>query len=233
MLTGTLANAAAVVVGTTLGLTVLRGLPKRWHDSAFQAVGTAVILLGVATALPSLTDWAVVVILSLVAGSLVGEALDLEGRIDLLEERAERRFGAGGRGAARAAVTAALIFCVGPMTILGAIQDGLGGSHDLLFAKSALDGLTSIALAATLGAGVYLAAGVVLFYQGGLAVAAHFLGHGLSQGAVLAMSGAGGAVILAIGLNMVGATRLRTAAMLPAVVLAPVGAWLVAIAGRS
>lgn len=233
MLTGTLANTAAVLAGATLGLTVLRGIPKRWHTSTLQAVGTAVVLIGAATALPALADWAVVVILSLVAGTLLGEWLDLEGRIDRLEARAQRRFGTTGRGAARAAVTGALIFCVGPMTILGAIQDGLGGSHELLFAKSALDGLTSIALAATLGAGVYLSAAVVLLYQGGVAVGAHVLGHGMSQPSILAMSGAGGAVILAIGLNMLGATRLRTAAMLPAVFLAPPGAWLVALVGGS
>lgn len=226
MLTGTIVNTAAVLVGTVLGRTALQRLPAEWHDSALRAVGLVVIVIGLSTALPAFASWTVFIILSMVAGTLVGEAVGLERGMERLEAWSERTFGPSRGGWARAALAATLIFCVGPMAILGAIQDGMGLSHGTLFAKSALDGLTSVALAATLGAGVALAAIPVFVYQGAWAVAAHFAAGGLDPAIATVLSGVGGTLIAAIGLGMTGATRLRVASMLPALLIAPLAVWV-------
>lgn len=226
MLTGTIVNTLAVLAGTALGRTILRRLPGDWQESALKAVGLIVVLIGVATALPAFAHWTVIIILATVGGALIGEALRLEDRMKALESTGEHLFGTSREGVARAALAGTVLFCAGPLAILGSMQEGLGISHATLLAKAALDGLTSVALAATLGAGVVLAALPVFLYQGSIAVLARLFGHGMSSDAMTAMSGVGGALILAIGLNMLGAARLRVASLLPAVVLAPLGAWL-------
>lgn len=226
MLTGTAVNALAILFGTALGRTLFQRLPAAWHESAMKALGLVVVLIGISTALPSLSRWTIVIVLATAVGALVGEALRLEDRLQRLGARGEHAFGAVGRGAARAALSAVLIFCTGPLSILGPVQDGLGLSHATLYAKAVLDGLTSVALAATLGAGVALAALPLFVYQGAIAVASHVLGHGLSADTIEVMSGAGGALVSAIGLNMIGAARIRVASLLPALILAPLGAWL-------
>ncbi|MDI3270038.1 MAG: DUF554 domain-containing protein [Bacillota bacterium] len=219
---GTWVNVAAVLVGSFLGMTLLRALPPSWHETALKAVGLAVIAIGLSLSLDHVAGQAVVLIFALVLGSFAGSALRLQKRLDALESWSERQFGARGRGVAGAALTATLIFCVGPMAVIGALEDGLGISSSILFAKSALDGLTSIALSATAGPGVILAVLPLLLYQGGISLLADFLQPLLTPPVLSALSAAGGLLIAAIGLNMTGATRLSVADLSPALILAPV-----------
>jgi uncharacterized membrane protein YqgA involved in biofilm formation len=149
-------------------------------------------------------------------GSGVGEWLDLERRLEGWTRRVE----AMGAGAPRAFVLSSLVFCVGPLAILGALQDGLRGQHALLFAKSLLDGVTGLLFASAMGPGVLLAAATVLVYQGLLALAASAAAGVFTPPAMAALAGVGGLLILAIGLNLCEVSRFRTANLLPALVLA-------------
>ncbi|HVB10367.1 MAG TPA: DUF554 domain-containing protein [Bacillota bacterium] len=214
-LTGTLANTGAVLVGGSLGLLAGSRLPERLRQAALRAVGLAVIWIGLSMTLGSHAG-PLLVIGSMAVGSVIGEWLDLE----RLLERWTRRAEAFGAGAPKAFVLSSLVFCVGPLTILGAIQDGLSGQHALLFAKSLLDGITALLFASAMGVGVLLAAATVLIYQGAIALGAAAARGIFTPPALAALSGVGGLMILAIGLNLCEIGRFRTANLLPALVLA-------------
>jgi uncharacterized membrane protein YqgA involved in biofilm formation len=218
-LTGTLANTAAVLVGGGIGLAAGSRLPERLRDAALRAIGLAVLWIGLSMTLGSHAG-TLLVIGSMAVGAIVGEWLDLE----TLLERWTRRAEAFGKGAPRAFVLSSLVFCVGPLTILGAIQDGLSGQHALLFAKSLLDGITALLFASAMGPGVLLAGATVLVYQGLIALGAAAARSIFTPAALAALSGVGGLMILAIGLNLCGIGRFRTANLLPALVLAVVAA---------
>jgi uncharacterized membrane protein YqgA involved in biofilm formation len=222
-LTGTLINTGAVLVGGGVGLLAGARLPPRLRDGALRAIGLAVVWVGLDMCLTAHAG-TLLVIASLAVGGALGEWLDVEGRLASWSKGAE----ALGAGAARACVLASLVFCVGPLSILGAVQNGLTGSAALLVAKAMLDGITALLFASAMGAGVLLAAGPVLAYQGGLALAAAGVRHVLNAQAVSALGGVGGLLILAIGLNLCEIARLRTANLLPALVLAVAAA---AVAG--
>ncbi|MBX5465032.1 MAG: DUF554 domain-containing protein [Clostridia bacterium] len=215
---GTLVNVLAILAGTTLGAFALPPLPEAIHRRLLQAVGLAVIVIGLGQTLPA--GQTLVALVSTVLGAAAGEAFHLHEGLDRFGEWLRRVTPSRLGGDSSGFVTATLIFVVGPMAILGALQDGLYGDHSTLFAKAALDGITSAVLAATLGASVGLAALVVLLYQGGIALfAAPF--HALLTGAPEhALTATGGLLILAIGLNMVGATEIRVANLLPALPVA-------------
>jgi uncharacterized membrane protein YqgA involved in biofilm formation len=222
-LSGTLVNTAAVLVGGGLGVFVGARLPERLREQALRAIGLAVIWIGLGMALGSHVG-TLLVIASLALGALVGEWIDIEGHLTAWTKRAE----VVGSGASRAFVLASLIFCVGPLSILGAIQNGLTGQPDLLLAKSVLDGITGLLFASAMGAGVLLAAGTVLVYQGLIAVLASAARHLLDRQAMAALTGVGGLLIVAIGLSLCEIGKLRPANLLPALVLAVVAA---AVAG--
>jgi uncharacterized membrane protein YqgA involved in biofilm formation len=214
-LTGTLANTGAVLAGGGIGLLAGNRLPERLRAAALRAVGLAVLWIGLGMALGSHVG-TLLVIGSMAVGSGVGEWLDLERRLEGWTRRVE----AMGAGAPRAFVLSSLVFCVGPLAILGALQDGLRGQHALLFAKSLLDGVTGLLFASAMGPGVLLAAATVLVYQGLLALAASAAAGVFTPPVMAALSGVGGLLILAIGLNLCEVSRFRTANLLPALVLA-------------
>ncbi len=216
-MTGTLVNVAAVVIGTILGSLILRGMADRLIGTVTAGVALAVLVIGVHSALTPHSP--LITIISLAVGGGLGELLDIDGRLERLASLV--RVGASGGGVGQAALTAALIFCVGPMAVLGAIQGGLLGDHSTLYAKSMLDGITATVLASTLGPGVGLSALVVLLYQGGIALSAATLSGLLTESAVAHLTAAGGALIIALGLNMLEIAEIRVANLLPAIALAP------------
>ncbi len=216
-MTGTLVNVAAVVIGTILGSLILRGMADRLIGTVTAGVALAVLVIGVHSALTPHSP--LITIISLAVGGGLGELLDIDGRLERLASLV--RVGASAGGAGRAALTAALIFCVGPMAVLGAIQGGLLGDHSTLYAKSMLDGITATVLASTLGPGVGLSALVVLVYQGGIALSAATLSGLLTESAVAHLTAAGGALIIALGMNMLEVADIRVANLLPAIALAP------------
>lgn len=220
---GTLINVAAVVAGTIAGRLLGARLPPRIRETALHVIGLITLLLGMEMALKSKD--LLYVLGGLVLGGAAGEMLDLQGRIERLGEAVERRFARGEEGQGRFAhafVTTSLLFCVGPMTILGCLRDGLDGNYDLLAVKSLLDGVSSIAFAAALGWGVLLSAGTVLVVQGLLTVGAGALSPLLGDEWLLnQVYSAGGVMMLGLGLRLFNLVPVRVANLLPALLLAP------------
>jgi len=224
-MTGTLINVAAVLAGSGIGLALGARLPERLRSMTQSAVGLTVVVIGLGLALR--TENAVLMLASLLVGGLIGEWLGIEAAVTRLGARAQERFGGSSESnLVRGFLAASLLYCVGPMTILGSFQDGLSGDFSLLATKSALDGVSSVVLAASLGFGVLLSAATVLIYQGSLTIAAEALRPLLSDAMVREMSAVGGLIIVALGLGLLELRQLRTANFLPALAVAPLAAAL-------
>jgi uncharacterized protein len=232
--TGTLLNTAAVLLGTTIGTLLGDRLPNRVREIAVHGVGLVTLLIGTQMALQAQN--LLIVLASMVVGGVIGELVGVEAGLDAIGRRLEQRFGArdgpdtGEETAAarfvRGFVTSSLVFCVGPLTILGAVQDGLLGDASLLTIKSLLDGFTSIVFGSTLGRGVYFSVVVILLYQGGLSLTARALGSGIPDPShnpgVLDMTAVGGLLILGIGFKLLDMKSMRVGNFLPALGLAPI-----------
>lgn len=228
-LTGTLLNVATVLLGTTLGLLVGARMPDRMQQSLTSGLGLFTLVLGTAMALKVFTDPIVrpgddlAVLGALLVGVVIGELVRLSDGLDALGDWFQRRLSRGGQPSrvSEAYVTASLVFCVGPLTILGSLDNGLTGDVTLLAIKSLLDGVASIAFAAALGPGVYLAALTVLAVQGAIAAAAFLLRDVMDARTVLAVSAVGGLILLGVGLRLLEIKRIRVANFLPGLLLAP------------
>ena len=221
---GVLANTLAVILGSSLGLLFRRGLPERIVSGVMTGIGLCTLYIGISGALAC--DNALVLIVSVVPGAVLGFLLDLDGRLERLGRWVEGRFPKGQGALSQGFVTGSLLFCVGAMTLVGSLEAGLTGNNETLYTKSLLDLVSSSMLAAGMGAGVLLAALVVLVGQGSLVLLAGVLAPLLSQEAVTAMSAVGSLLILGLGLNLVGATKIKVANYLPAILLAPVVQWI-------
>ena len=233
-LTGTLLNVMAVLVGTTIGVLAGSRVPERMQRTLTDGLGLFTLAIGFALSLRLLLDRSapvgsdLAVLAALLAGAAIGEALRLSDRLDQLGDWFQRRLARGEQPSrvSEAFVTASLVFCVGPLTILGSIQNGLTGDIQLLSVKSLLDGVASVAFAAALGAGVYLSALSVLVIQGSIATIAWLAGGGLDQSAVDAASAVGGLMLIGVGLRLLEIRQVRVVNLLPALLLAPIFVWL-------
>jgi uncharacterized membrane protein YqgA involved in biofilm formation len=216
---GTIVNAAAVLAGGTAGVLLRRRFPERMRETVMAGIGLATLVIGAQMALQ--TSNVLIVIVSLTVGAIIGEALRVEDGLEALGAWAERRIGrAGGAGSvATAFVTSSLLFCVGPMTVLGAIQDGLGQPPLLLYTKSVLDGVSAIAIGAALGAGVLLSAGTVLAYQGAITLAAGAVQALLTPEMTRELTATGGVLIIGLGLAILQIRRVRVGSLLPALLV--------------
>jgi len=229
-LTGTLLNVVAVLVGTTIGVLAGSRVPERMQRTLTDGLGLFTLAIGFALTLRLLMDRSapagndLAVLAALLAGAAIGELLRLSDRLDALGDWFQRRLARGEEPSriSEAFVTASLVFCVGPLTILGSIQNGLTGDVQLLAVKSLLDGVASIAFAAALGAGVYLAALSVLVIQGSIAAVAWLAGGGLGDSAINAASAVGGLILIGVGLRLLEIKKVRVINLLPALLLAPV-----------
>ena len=221
---GTLVNVVAVLVGGSLGLILGDRLPDRFKTIILSALGLGTLLIGIK--LSVLTEHIGLVIVALVAGAVTGTLLDLEGRLEGVGRRLQARFARDSRTFVTGFVSASLLFCVGPMTVVGSIQDGTIGDATLLYAKSVLDGFAALALAAGLGVGVLFAALTVLIVQGGITAAGAGLVDVTSSVVINEMSATGGVLILGIGLYLLDIKRLPLANFLPALVyIVPLTWW--------
>ena len=232
---GTWINIVTVLLGTGLGL-VLRGrLPLQMVRIITQAVGLLTLFLGVTMAASltkvqaGLLDGVILGLVSLVLGGLLGEWWQIEERLHQVGDRLKRRF-SGGTGFTEGFVAASLLFCVGPMTLLGCLNNGLTGDNRLLLLKASMDGITAIALTSSFGFGVGFSALIILIYQGGLSLLAGSLAQVIPDPAtsppILLITGVGGLMIVGIGLNLLDIAKVRVAAFLPALLLAPIAVWL-------
>jgi len=214
-LLGTLVNTGAIICGGLVGLFLRGGAPERYTATVMHAISLAVILIGLKGAIA--TEDILLVIFSLAVGSVIGEMLRIEERLELLGNRLERRFSKGDGGFSKGFVAASLLFCVGSMAIVGALESGLTGDHQTLYAKSVLDGVAAIVFGSTFGIGVVFSAVSVLLYQGFITFTASLIKPFLIPAVVAQMSAVGGLLIMAIGFNMLEMKRIKVGNMLPAI----------------
>ena len=220
---GTIVNGLAIIAGSLLGLLFSKGIPDNYKEIILSAVGLSVVLIGIKSALVS--DSLMVIIFSLVIGSLIGEAMRIEKRLGDLGDFLESRVAAKSSDSSsfsRGFVTASLVFCVGSMAIVGSLESGLTGNHQTLFAKSVLDGVTSVIFASTMGLGVMFSSVAVFLYQGMITLTAVFMKNFLVAETIEQMTSVGGMLIVAIGFNMLKITAIRVGNLIPAIFL-PLG----------
>lgn len=215
-----LINGGAVILGGLLGMLFGKVLKKNLTDAAMIGIGLCTVYIGISGSLKG--ENVLITIGAMVFGAMIGTRLDLDGAMTRLGHKAQlltrNRFGQ----VAEAFVAAALLFCVGAMSVTGALEAGLRGDHATLMAKSALDFVAAIMLASTLGIGVVFAALAVVLYEGAIVLLAYLVAPVLTPSAVNEMSCAGSLVLLALGLNLLGITKIKVADLLPAIILAPV-----------
>ena len=217
---GTLVNVATVILGSGLGLLLRKGIPQRLTDSVMKAVALCVIYIGIDGCLEG--NKTLVAIVSLALGALIGELLKLDDRLNSLGAKIENKVsknGSGENSIAKGFVTASLLFCVGAMSIVGSLESGINGNHEILFSKSLLDLISSFILSTTMGIGVMFAAVFIFLYQGLITVLAQFVGPYLSDAVIAEMTCTGSILIIALGLNMLGVTKLKIMNYIPAVFL--------------
>lgn len=226
---GTLVNAAAIVVGGLAGTLIGRRLPDRFKDIALQAMGLSIIIVGATGMMQGLLlptaagldrKDLLLIIFSLTLGGLAGEGLGIEARMEHLGRWIQARTTQEGDGRfVEGFVSASVMYCVGAMAIVGALEDGLSGNPSTLLAKAVLDGVLSIVFASSLGVGVVFSALPVLLYQGGITLLAGSVRIWLVASLIGQISAVGSVLIMAIGLNLLFPGRIRVGNMLPAVLV--------------
>ncbi|WP_102693434.1 DUF554 domain-containing protein [Rummeliibacillus pycnus] len=222
VLLGTIINALLIAVGAIIGR-FLQGIPDKMKETVMQVIGLAVTVLGIQMGITSKNF--IVVIVSLVIGTIIGEWIDLDLQLNRFGKWLEHKIGKKGDQGdiAQGFITSTLIFVIGSMAIIGALDSGLRNDHSVLITKGIIDGFTAIFLASTLGIGVLLGAVSVFIYQGTIALFAgqisNIVPEVLLDTFVQQMTATGGAMIIAIGLNMIGLTKIRVANMLPAILV--------------
>lgn len=220
---GTIVNAAAIVVGGLIGLLLKKGIPERVSAGIMQGLALVVIYIGVSGMLKGSN--VLIATISIVVGGAIGMILDFDGHFNRFVGRLEQKFTKSEAGSSRvgeAFITTTLLYCVGAMAVVGSLNSGLTGNHEVLFTKSILDGVSAIVFASTLGAGVLLSAIPLLLYQGAITLAAQFLAPVLSDAAVAEMTCVGSLLILAIGLNLLKHTKIKVMDFILAIFI-PIG----------
>ena len=212
---GTIVNTVAVVAGGAIGLLLKKGIPQKVTDTVMQGLALCVIAMGISGALGGSKTLAMIV--SMALGAVVGTLLDLDGRLNRLGENVEKKLAPGGQGRiATGFVTASLLYCVGALGIVGSLQSGLTGDHSMLYTKSMLDFISSIVLCASLGVGVMLSAATLFLYQGLITLLAQALAPVLTDAVIAEMTCVGSLLIIGMGLNMLGVTRIKIMDYVPA-----------------
>lgn len=214
---GTIVNTGAVIVGGLIGLMFNGKLPERYITIFFQAIGLFTLYLGVSLALKA--EQVFYVVLALILGSLSGEALQLETRLEHLSELLKARFKLKGDRFTEGLLTAFLLYCMGSLTVLGAVTEGMGGGPDILLIKSLMDGVSSIALASALGIGVVFSAIPLVIYQGGLTLVSMYLGDFIPQEIITDMSAVGGILLIGLAISILEIKKIRVINMLPSLVV--------------
>ncbi|WP_307477274.1 DUF554 domain-containing protein [Cytobacillus purgationiresistens] len=223
-LIGTLVNGLCIVIGTVIGK-VLNRIPENMKVTVMQAIGLAVMFLGLQMGLKS--ENFLIVILSLVFGAVIGEFLRLDDKLNALGIWLEARIGSNGQGSiSQGFVTATLIFVIGAMGIIGALDSGIRGDHSVLYTKSIIDGFTALILTTTLGIGVVFSAVPVILYQGLIALFAtqidRVVPQALMDSFIMEMTATGGVMIFAIGINLMNLAKIRVANLLPGILITAV-----------
>lgn len=212
---GTIVNTLAILAGCAIGLLLKRGINERVTDAIMKGISLCVIYIGIDGMLEGSKTLAVIIAMAL--GAAIGTLLDLNGKMEKLGKMIEGRISNGVADIAQGFVTASLIYCVGAMAVVGSLQSGLNGDHSMLYTKALLDGISAMVLTASLGAGVGLSAASVFVYQGALTLLAGLIAPVLSDAVVAEMTCVGSILIAALGLNMLGITKLKVMDYVPAI----------------
>ena len=220
---GTIVNAAAILVGGLLGLLLKKGIPERVSSGIMQGLGLVVIYIAISGMLKGSN--ALIATISVVVGGAIGMIFDFDGHFNRFAARLEQKLAPKDTGSSKIAeafITTTLLYCVGAMAVVGSLNSGLTGNHEVLFTKSILDGVSAVIFASTLGAGVLLSAIPLFLYQGAITLLAQFLAPVLSDTAVAEMTCVGSLLILAIGLNLLKVTKIKVMDFILAIFL-PIG----------
>lgn len=225
ILLGTVVNAAAIIVGALIGR-LLAGIPESIRQTVMQGIGLAIILLGMKMGFG--TNHFLLVIISMVLGSIIGEMIGIEKGLNRAGHWLERKMGGSRQGSiATGFVTATLVYCIGAMAVLGAMDSGMRNNHDILYTKAMLDGFSAIVFTSTLGIGVLFSAVPVLIYQGLIAILStqiyDFVSKEMLDAMLVELTAVGGLMIVAIGINVLELKKINVANMLPALVIAALG----------
>jgi len=214
---GTIVNSVTIIIGALIGILFKKGIKEDYKNTIMDGIGLSVLVIGVSNALEF--ENLVVVIVSIVIGSIIGELIDINKRLNNLGDKLQSKFKNEEGNFSKGFVTASLVYCVGAMAIVGAIQSGLTGNHQTLYAKAVLDGITAIVFASTLGIGVMFSSLAVFLYQGIITIFASSLSLILTEIAINEISSVGGILIMAIGINLLGLKEIKIANMLPSIVI--------------
>lgn len=225
-MTGTLLNVIAVIAGSLIGLVAGTRIPEKTRQTLVSVLGLFTLSYGIF--IFGQTQNMLIPLFSLIFGTIIGELLKIEEGLNELGERIQQKLAAWNGNLTGESkkfvsgfVSASLLFCIGPMAILGSIQDGISGDYQMLAIKSLLDGIASIAFASTLGVGVIFSAIIVLIYQGVISLLAGWIGQGFSDAIIAEMTATGGVILVGIAIsNLLQIKKIRTGSFLPAIFLA-------------
>lgn len=230
---GVTVNAVAVIIGSAIGLLCKKGIPDKYTDAIMKGLALCVLYIGISGSLSG--ENTIVVIISIVLGAAIGTFLDIDGHLTRIGNALEQKVNSKGKkttasgnskteegSIAKGFVTASLLFCIGAMTIVGSLTAGLSGDNEMLFTKSLLDFISAIMLTVSLGIGVMFSSIFVFVFQGAIAMLAGFLAPILSTAAINEIVCAGSLLIIGIGLNMIGLTKLKLADYMPSLILVPI-----------
>lgn len=228
---GVIVNVITVIVGSCIGLLFKKGIPQRVSQAAMTGLGACTLYIGISGSLCG--ENVLILIGAVVLGAIVGTLINIDGALNTLAQKVETRFKKEGQqiSVAEGLVSATLLFCVGSMTVTGSIQAGLTGDNSVLITKAMLDLVSSMMLASSLGVGVLLSAVSVFAIQGSLVLLAGLIAPVMSVGAINEMTCAGSILIMMIGTNLMGITKIKVADFLPAILFAPVIYHIVALIG--
>ncbi|MGJ9459182.1 DUF554 domain-containing protein [Oceanobacillus sp. CF4.6] len=220
ILFGTLINGLLIIIGSILGLFFTK-IPERYKETVMQGIGLAVVLIGLQMAF--VTEQIIILLLSLLSGAIIGELIRLEEGLNRLGQWIGSKFTSSGSefSVAQGFITATLIFCIGAMAIIGALDSGIRGDHEVLITKGVIDGFAALVLTTTLGFGVILSVIPVVLYQGAIALLAtqieKWIPESFLNGMIVELTAVGGLLIVAIGLNLLKITQIRIGNLLPAI----------------
>lgn len=214
---GTIVNALAVIVGGFVGFLLKKGIQERFSNIIMSGLALCVILIGMSGALK--VDNMLLCVISIVVGGVIGELIDIDKQLKKLGDGIERKLNGKAGKVSEGFVAASLLYCIGAMAIVGSLESGLNGNHTVLFTKSILDGVSAVVLSSTMGIGVVLSSVSVFLYQGIITAASSFLKSILVDSVINNMTAVGSLMIIAIGLNMLGITKIKVANLLPGVLI--------------
>ncbi len=221
---GTIVNTAAVIIGGSIGLLLKKGMPEKLKSIYFQAIGLFTLAIGITMVYNM--QHILLVVSALAIGSLLGEWGNLETHVENFTERLKHRLKIGNERFSEGLITAFLLFCIGSMTIIGAMNEGLGISSDLLYTKALMDGFSAILLASAFGVGVLFSALPLFLFQGAITLIAMFAGDFLSSEMMLGLTNLGGILLIGLGINILEIKKIRVINMLPSLLVVILLMWI-------